>query len=64
MCIRDSRGMERMGNPWQAQGSRMEWAAGLPFDVPTVEENPEYEYLLWIGCAAPANLPAARSCHA
>lgn len=29
---------------------RMAWAAGL--NAPTVEENPNYEYLLWVGCAA------------
>ncbi len=54
-------GMERMGNPWQAQGSRMEWAAPLPFDVPTVAENPDYEYLLWIGCAQAFNPDAQKT---
>ena len=58
------RGMERMGNPWQAQGSRMEWAAGLPFDVPTVEENPEYEVLLWVGCAGAFNPDAQKTVRA
>jgi hypothetical protein len=42
-------GMERMAT-LQAQGSRMEWAES-PFDVPTVEENPDYEY--FCGSAAP-----------
>jgi Fe-S oxidoreductase len=48
-------GMERTGNPWQSKESRMEWAAPLPFEVPLVEENPDYEYLLWVGCAGAFN---------
>ncbi len=48
-------GMERTGNPWQSTDSRMAWAEPLPFDVPTVEENPDYEYLLWVGCAGAFN---------
>lgn len=43
-------GMERQGNPWQLNESRMKWAEGL--DVPTVEDNPDYEILYWVGCAA------------
>jgi Fe-S oxidoreductase len=57
-------GMERMGNPWQAQASRMEWAAPLPFEVPTVEENPDYEYLLWVGCAGAFNPDAQKTVRA
>jgi Fe-S oxidoreductase len=38
-------------NPYgRANSDRMAWAEGL--DVPTVESNPGFEYLLWIGCAA------------
>ena len=38
------------GNPWSLSASdRMKWAEGL--DVPTIEENPEAEYLLFVGCA-------------
>ena len=48
-------GMERTGNPWQSTESRMEWAAPLPFEVPTIEENPDFEYLLWVGCAGAFN---------
>lgn len=48
-------GMERVGNPWQSTDSRMAWAEPLPFEVPTVEENPDYEYLLWVGCAGAFN---------
>lgn len=44
-------GMERRGNPWGATDSRMEWAAPLPFTVPTVDQNPDFEYLFWVGCA-------------
>ncbi|MFQ5400489.1 MAG: heterodisulfide reductase-related iron-sulfur binding cluster [Anaerolineae bacterium] len=48
-------GMERTGNPWQSTESRMEWAKPLNFSVPTVQENPDYEYLLWVGCAGAFN---------
>lgn len=44
-------GIERRCNPWGATNSRLEWAAALPFPVPTVEENPDFEYLFWVGCA-------------
>lgn len=44
-------GMERQGNPWQISESRMAWTAGLGFDVPTVEDNPDFEVLYWVGCA-------------
>ncbi len=44
------RGMERAGNPWGlAAEKRMEWAEGL--EVPTVEENPDFEVLFFVGCA-------------
>ena len=43
--------MQRSGNPWGLPiAERMDWAAGL--DVPTVEENPAFEVLYWVGCAA------------
>jgi Fe-S oxidoreductase/nitrate reductase gamma subunit len=48
-------GMERTGNPWQSTDSRLAWTEPLPFPVPTVEENPDYEYLLWVGCAGAFN---------
>jgi Fe-S oxidoreductase len=52
------RGMERQGNPWQiGPESRLEWAEGL--NVPTVEKNPDFEILYWVGCA-PATDPRAR----
>ncbi|MEM7114095.1 MAG: heterodisulfide reductase-related iron-sulfur binding cluster [Chloroflexota bacterium] len=48
-------GMERQGNPWSSTESRMAWAEPLPFNVPTTDENPNYEYLLWVGCAGAFN---------
>ena len=52
------RGMERNGNPWnQSAGDRMAWAEGL--NVPTVEDNPDFELLWWVGCA-PAYDPRAQ----
>lgn len=57
-------GMERMGNPWQSTENRMEWAKPLPFDVPTVEENPNYDYLLWVGCAGAFNPDAQKTVRA
>ncbi|MFQ3565914.1 MAG: heterodisulfide reductase-related iron-sulfur binding cluster [Aggregatilineales bacterium] len=44
------KGMERQGNPWQNPESRFRWAKDL--DVPTVEENPDFDVLYWVGCAA------------
>jgi len=57
-------GMERTGNPWQSSESRMDWAAPLPFDVPTVEQNPDFEYLLWVGCAGAFNPDSQRTVRA
>ncbi len=52
------RGMERAGNPWGiGQDKRMEWAEGL--EVPTVEEEPDFEVLYWVGCAGSYD-PAAQ----
>ena len=45
-------GMERNGNPWQIGESRFNWAKGLDFPVPTVDENPDFDILYWTGCAA------------
>ena len=47
---RTYRNIERQSNPWGlANDTRMDWAKGL--DVPTIEENPDPEYILWVGCA-------------
>jgi len=44
------RNIERQSNPWGiAADKRMEWAEGL--EVPTIEENPDPEWILWVGCA-------------
>ncbi len=43
--------MERRGNPWGQTTSRVAWAEGLDFPVPTIEENPTFEILYWTGCA-------------
>ncbi|HET9375415.1 MAG TPA: (Fe-S)-binding protein [Chthoniobacterales bacterium] len=45
------RNMERSGNPWGvAHESRADWP-GRDLKVPTVEENPDFEVLYWVGCA-------------
>ena len=42
--------LERNGNPWGiGADKRMDWAEGL--DVPTLDDKPDAEYLLWVGCA-------------
>jgi Fe-S oxidoreductase len=47
---RTFRNIERNSNPWGiGADQRMDWAEGL--DVPTIEDKPNPEYLLWVGCA-------------
>jgi Fe-S oxidoreductase len=47
---RTFRNIERQSNPWGiANDQRMDWAKDLP--VPTIEDNPDPEYILWVGCA-------------
>ena len=42
--------IENSSNPWGLpQADRMQWAEGLK--VPTVEDKPDAEYLLFVGCA-------------
>ena len=49
-CSARIRNIERQSNPWGiANDQRMDWAKDL--DVPTIEENPDPEYILWVGCA-------------
>lgn len=44
-------GLERQGNPWSIGAhERMGWAEGL--EVPTISENPEAEYIYFVGCMA------------
>ncbi len=42
-------GMERQGNPWQSSESRFAWAKDM--DIPTIDDNPDYDILYWTGCA-------------
>jgi len=37
------------GNPWNDNSDRMAWAEGLA--VPTIEDKPNAEWLLFVGCA-------------
>jgi Fe-S oxidoreductase len=47
---RTFRNMERQSNPWGiANDQRMDWAKDL--NVPTIEDKPDPEYILWVGCA-------------
>ncbi|MFN8372085.1 MAG: (Fe-S)-binding protein [Anaerolineae bacterium] len=46
------KGMERQGNPWgNPESERFNWAKGLDFEVPTVDDNPNFDILYWVGCA-------------
>jgi Fe-S oxidoreductase len=47
---RTFRNMERQSNPWGiGNDQRMDWAKDL--DVSLIEDNPDPEYILWVGCA-------------
>jgi Fe-S oxidoreductase len=47
---RTYRNIERQSNPWGiAADQRMDWAKDL--NVPTIEDHPDPEYILWVGCA-------------
>jgi Fe-S oxidoreductase len=44
--------MERAGNPWGISADeRFAWAKGLPFTVPTIDQNGNAEVVYWLGCA-------------
>ena len=49
-----ARALQQIGNQSNPYGrpnaERLAWAEGL--DVPTVESNPNFDYLFWVGCAA------------
>ena len=49
-----ARALQQIGNQANPYGrpnsDRLAWAEGL--GVPTVESNPNFEYLFWVGCAA------------
>jgi Fe-S oxidoreductase len=43
------RSLEQRGHPWRGtQETRTNWTTDL--DIPTVADNPEAEYLFWVGC--------------
>ncbi|MCG5052726.1 MAG: 4Fe-4S dicluster domain-containing protein [Myxococcales bacterium] len=47
---RTFKNLEQNGNPWGlGPDKRMDWAEG--HDVPTLDDKPNAEYLLWVGCA-------------
>ena len=47
---RTYRNIERQSNPWGiGNDQRMDWAKDL--NVPTIDEHPNPEYILWVGCA-------------
>ena len=42
--------MERNGNPWNlSPRDRMKWVGDI--EVPTVDDDPTFELLWWVGCA-------------
>lgn len=42
---------QRQGNPWgMPKTDRFNWAEGI--EVPTAEDNPNFDVLYWVGCAA------------
>ena len=44
------RNLENNSNPWGVGfANRADWAEGL--DIPLISDNPDAEYLLWVGCA-------------
>jgi Fe-S oxidoreductase/nitrate reductase gamma subunit len=49
-----ARALQQIGNQSNPYGrpnaERLAWAEGLA--VPTVESNPDFDYLFWVGCAA------------
>ena len=56
------RGMERTMNPWNVPPTeRMKWAEGADVKVPTIEENPDFEYLWWVGCAPSTDARAQKT---
>jgi Fe-S oxidoreductase/nitrate reductase gamma subunit len=43
------RSLEQRGHPWRGtQETRTSWTEGL--DIPSIADNPEAEYLFWVGC--------------
>jgi Fe-S oxidoreductase len=47
---RTFKNLEQNGNPWGlGADKRMDWAEGR--GIPTLDDRPQAEYLLWVGCA-------------
>ncbi len=54
------RGMERTVNPWNVgPDRRLAWAEGL--EVPTVDRQPDFEILWWVGCAPATDARAQKT---
>jgi Fe-S oxidoreductase len=48
--VRTFKNLEQNGNPWGLGADRrMDWAEGQ--NVPTLDDKPDAEWLLWVGCA-------------
>ncbi|MSQ47772.1 MAG: (Fe-S)-binding protein [Deltaproteobacteria bacterium] len=49
---RTFKGMETQGNPWGLSADkRLDWAEAEAVDVPLLADNPDAEYLYFVGCA-------------
>jgi PAS domain S-box-containing protein len=60
-CRPPSAAWSATGNPWGlSRDERMAWTEGLDVTVPTVDENPDFEVLFWVGCAGSYD-PAAQA---
>jgi Fe-S oxidoreductase/nitrate reductase gamma subunit len=55
--------VQRSGNPWGMPArERFKWSEGL--SVPTVNDNPDFEILYWIGCSASYDRRIQKVAHA
>jgi Fe-S oxidoreductase len=49
---RTFKGMETQGNPWGLSADkRMDWAEAEGLEIPLLADNPDAEYLYYVGCA-------------
>ena len=56
------RGMERTMNPWNIPPSeRIKWTEGAGVPIPTISENPDFDYLWWVGCAPATDARAQKT---
>jgi Fe-S oxidoreductase len=57
--------MERQGNPWGlSKKERASWTVESPVEVPTVKENPTFEYLFFVGSMGSYDTRTKRVTHA